>query len=241
MFGLTTPSSEKLKEITITQFPDAHIEFHNCSIVVCDEVLSDRRQIVTKLNELQFDKITEVSSYDKLIKSLKETKTDILFLGIGFSAIRAKEVINTIRSMNELAEIKIIAITTSISEQTENYIFLCDGYINKPIITSELLNIIKKHLVYKINKIELITEVSDEKPASELINDDLDLLPEYLLDDLISALESESEKAIKNILKEFEVYTPNLAIDLMDLLNRKKYNLIAEEINKIKLTRSNNA
>jgi CheY-like chemotaxis protein len=130
------------------------------------------------------------------IEKAKEIKPDLILMDINLPELSGLEVTTKIRSLKELEDVKIIAITADVSEGSREKALTagCDGYIPKPI-ESDFVDRIKEFLTGKKE-----TLASDDEKLKYLKQYSSELADK--LEDKVKKLteaNKELEKAYKSI------------------------------------------
>ncbi len=78
----------------------------------------------------------------------EEERPDLILMDINLPDIDGLEVTNRLKATTELAHIPVIALTANAMHGDRTYYLAagCDGYVSKPVIKQELLNMIEHFL-----------------------------------------------------------------------------------------------
>jgi two-component system cell cycle response regulator DivK len=106
------------------------------------------RRLVRKLLTHYEYEVIEAPDGETGIQMILEEKPDLVFLDINLPDIDGFEVVKHIRTMSEVKETPIIALTANamIGDKERCLQAGCDGYLAKPIVRQELYETINHYL-----------------------------------------------------------------------------------------------
>ncbi|MDZ7744066.1 MAG: tetratricopeptide repeat protein [Bacteroidota bacterium] len=128
---------------------DKKVLFRNSSILVVDDIEINRRLIIDMLQDRNL-RIIEATDGSEAVKCILSTPPDIIFMDIRMPVMNGVDAFRKIRKHKELQNVPIIALTAyAMKEERESVLSHgFDGYLAKPVKTSDLINELKKHLPY---------------------------------------------------------------------------------------------
>ncbi len=125
------------------------IKFNNADILIIDDIDFNRDIAGILLSELGFN-VYKASSFNSAKPILENNFPDLILLDIRMPGINGIEAAKIIRSLPSGANVRIIAFTASSKSDKEIYDeFNFDGIIRKPILRSDLVQMLKEFIPYE--------------------------------------------------------------------------------------------
>ena len=146
--SVTVPTIEISNESDTKQAETANIHFDKPSILLVDDIQSNRDVVKIHLEESNCN-VAEAENGKEAIDYLKKNHPDLILMDIQMPVMDGYEATKQIRAKKHLASIPVIAITAlAMKEQVEKYGKMFDAYLKKPIELNELILSIMKFLPY---------------------------------------------------------------------------------------------
>jgi PAS domain S-box-containing protein len=122
----------------------------NIKILVCDDRKTNRDVLSHLLTDIGFEVIEASDGREGLEKALAN-RPDIILMDLMMPEMDGFEATRALRNMPEINDTAVIAVSAAVFNQTRQDCLDagCDDFIPKPVITSELLEKISKHLSLK--------------------------------------------------------------------------------------------
>lgn len=182
-FTVTIPnvaiSTEELK-ITEPFLPIDDVQFHDNLILVVDDVLSNIMAVQGLLDDMGLE-IISADSGENALAILENTVPSLILLDIRMPGMNGYEVAEILRNDPRFVKIPIVALTASVSAQTDeelsNYF---DSFLYKPTNKSELVNMLMKFLPYETLSREALDKENDAKQTVFFNPEITNKLPEIL-------------------------------------------------------------
>ncbi len=145
------------------------LSFSDCTILIVDDIDSNRKVLTGYISEFQGVKIIEGENGEEAIEMIKQFKPDIVLIDLlmpvmdGYEAIR---IIKKSPEMKAFRAIPIIALTAYAVKKNMNKInAICNAFLSKPVTKQQVIDTIKKLIPHKINK-QQAKKVTEVKKAS---------------------------------------------------------------------------
>ncbi len=143
--------------------PIQNIHFEPNQIMVVDDVLSNLMTVEGLLDEMGLDIVT-TDSGNKALEMIKTMTPSLFLLDIRMPNMDGNELAELLRKIPKFAKTPIIALTASVSANTDIDILQpFDGYLYKPTNKAELVNMLMKYLPFK----RLKNEAEENETSSE--------------------------------------------------------------------------
>jgi len=188
------------------------IDFNKAKILVVDDVLENRKLVTATLANESFSFIEAHNGKEALDIMKDPNNINLILMDLRMPIMNGYEA--TIK-IKEFSNIPIVAFTASVMskdlDQIKEHGF--DGYIRKPAIYNDLINELKNHLPYVINK-----EKEQEK--------------EYVITD---------KKIINNIPNVLNELKGEFSLRLNDVKDKGDFSLIKDLMEDIKNIAKNNS
>ena len=204
IFLLTGCQQDKEKLILVTEAGFAPYEYYSNGEIVGVDI--DIAKEIAK--ELNMELVIKDVAFDSIINEVKTGKSDIGAAGISYTPERAME-INFTNSYAESKQVVIIkkgGYTTGLDNLANGKVAcqlgsVADDYLSSNYFDIEIIRE-KKFLAaiqdLKDNKVDAV--VMDELPATRLIDDSMDILPEPLLVDTYGmVIAKENSELLENV------------------------------------------
>jgi len=164
---------------------------------------------------------------------------DIILMDVYMPRMSGIEAVKIIRQDEKLKNIKIIAVTASVSaefqEKTKDVGF--DDFMGKPFWVGELMRILQKHLDVEFESDEPEANDSDASEDNEdLCEADLTGVPEQTVEKLKAALKIRNLTAIKELGRELEGADDHSALgeEILELSAAFDFSGLATLVEKLK-------
>lgn len=185
----------------------AGLEFDKVTIMIVDDVLSNRKLISENLITHNFN-LLEAEDGAVAVQMAGKEKPEIIFMDIRMPVMDGFEASRIIKSNPQTQHSKIIALTASLRNeaQQENYNRFFDGYLHKPVTRSELF----KELMRFVNCRQTIPESQPEKLCVSEANAQITLpaykmmeLQKHINDELMPGWERAYRHQLSDEMKSF--------------------------------------
>jgi signal transduction histidine kinase/DNA-binding NarL/FixJ family response regulator/PAS domain-containing protein len=151
-FSLIIPNVEICNEIAEKAdpfLPIDHVYFEDNMILVVDDVLSNIMAVEGLLDEMGLE-IISADSGEMALEILKTASPSLILLDIRMPNLNGYQVAEKLRSDPKFKNVPLIALTASVSAQTDQELSIhFDGFLYKPTNKAELVNVLMKYLPYK--------------------------------------------------------------------------------------------
>ncbi len=174
------------------------------NMLIVDDVADNRHVLRYMLMPLGF-KIEEVENGQQCLDVIQKRKPDLVLLDLRMPIMDGFEVIKNLRADQNTQDLKIIAISASVSPQKIREVMEsgCNGYISKPFKKSNLLKTLGEILDLEwLSTEEIVT--TQEKETDP----DTDIPPASLPDEIVSELIKHAERGS---VKKLQEITDNLS------------------------------
>jgi PAS domain S-box-containing protein len=195
------------------------IEFRNASILIADDVETNRELIRGIIRGSNLQIYQSVDGMDTL-KKVKSLKPDILLLDLNMPKASGFEVAEQIRNDSKLKNIPIIAISaTRISEKESYRAKLFNDFVLKPFSVKSFISLLTKYIPYSesVGKAEVEGEtvklsaslvLKNKKNTATLVKE-----VKLLLEDFNNVFESSSFDEIKEYAKRVQQISDSYGIN----------------------------
>jgi two-component system chemotaxis response regulator CheY len=114
-------------------------------ILITDDSLLSRKMLRKILDDADYQVIEAKDGYSAL-EIFTIEKPDIVMLDLTMPGINGFEVLKQLKSINPAA--KVIIASADVQTMTKDFAFShgADGYVNKPFITEEIVELVQKLL-----------------------------------------------------------------------------------------------
>jgi len=169
-FRLVFPDVKVVREVEIaenfSESEEIHIEFEPATLLIADDIQSNRELIKRYLEDAPFS-IIEAENGEETLELLENQKPDLILMDLKMPGRSGYEATMMIRDDDKLKHLPVIAVTASAMKETEGKLKdLCDGYIKKPFNRAELISELRKHLPHTVKRTEAaLVEASGEETA----------------------------------------------------------------------------
>ncbi|MCB1192849.1 MAG: PAS domain S-box protein [Leptospiraceae bacterium] len=128
-----------------------NINFQSKTLLVVDDITTNRELIKTYLFEFFEIKIIEAKDGLEAVEQAKKYKPDLVLMDLIMPVMDGFEAVDMIKTDNTIANIPILAFTSSAMKQTKDLVDKkFDGYLTKPISRNELIRELIKFFPYDI-------------------------------------------------------------------------------------------
>jgi len=203
LFTITLPDiaiiEEGEKESLVNSFDPYTLFFEKGSVLIADDNQENRHYLVDLLSRFPltiYEAVNGAEAIDKALLHLPE----VILMDFKMPVMNGREAIEKLKEQLATKKIPIIALSASSLEVLEEQygVGLFDDFLLKPIIASELLEILKKYL-----KFHLVTaSTSSESEINPYFNSNLTSQQKNLLPGLIAVLENEYTPIFADVLKK---------------------------------------
>lgn len=214
--GLSS-KNEMINEKTEGLVNPALIDFEESKILIADDSESNRNLLMLMLSETNIQYIEAVNGHDAIKKAI-EHKPNLVLLDLLMPEMDGFEAIERFKSNPALKEIRVIAVTASVTKETKEKVekLNFDGFIGKPVDKSALFKELTKYLKHKIRKDEDVDKMNvmsfDFEPV-EISHEAYDKLQTDIMPLWRSAEQSNSISKIKDFnetlisfINRYEIY-----------------------------------
>jgi PAS domain S-box-containing protein len=174
--------SEEQIDTGIIQIEE-EIEFYPATILIADDVESNRELIKGYLDEFPFN-ILEADNGLIAVSIAENVKPDLIFMDIRMPVMDGYDATEKIKANKDLSHIPIIVLSASYLESEKSLYLknLISGYLIKPVSKDKLIKDLKKHLKYKKNIKQINNDISNgmnnityhiENSVRELLSNEL--------------------------------------------------------------------
>jgi PAS domain S-box-containing protein len=134
-----------------TSFTWDDIRFEKSTILIVDD-MEDNLKFLGNMLEYAGIKIIAASNGEQALNILRNENPDLIITDIRMPVMDGFELFNHLKSNEFTSKIPVIAASASVmnNQETEENLAKFDGYLLKPIQTSELIDNLMKHLPCKI-------------------------------------------------------------------------------------------
>lgn len=123
------------------------LSFKPASVLIADDTEANRNVMISFLKRYSGLRIRAVENGAEALFAIEEERPDILFLDMKMPLLSGPDTVKRLKENPESADIVVIATTASITGGEEDQMRkLCDGYLEKPIIYSKLIEILTHYL-----------------------------------------------------------------------------------------------
>ncbi len=182
-FSLIIPHVEICNELIEKAnpfLPIDNVHFEDNLIMVVDDVLSNILAVEGLLDEMGLE-IVSADSGEKALGILETFTPLLILLDIQMPDMNGYQVAEKLRSDTRFKNVPIIALTASVSANTDQEISShFDGFLYKPTNKGELVNVLMKYLPYKTTVPDSSVDQLDESLSVHLNPEIGDKLPEIL-------------------------------------------------------------
>jgi signal transduction histidine kinase/CheY-like chemotaxis protein/PAS domain-containing protein len=182
-FSFIIPEVEICNEVTEKTdpfLPIDHIHFEENMLLVVDDVLSNIMAVEGLLDEMGLE-IISANSGEVALEILKNVTPSLILLDIRMPNLNGYQVAAKLRSDPKFKNVPLIALTASVSAQTDQELSIhFDGFLYKPTNKAELVNVLMKYLPYKSRVSESSSHLIDESLHLKLQPETANKLPEIL-------------------------------------------------------------
>lgn len=151
-FSLIIPDVQicnELIEKTDPFLPIEHVHFAGDLILVVDDVLSNIMAVEGLLDEMGLE-IRSADSGEMALEILETVTPSLILLDIRMPNLNGYQVAERLRSNPRFKNTPLIALTASVSAQTDQDLSIhFDGFLYKPTNKAELVNMLMKHLPHE--------------------------------------------------------------------------------------------
>ena len=178
------------------------ITFDPATVLIVDDVGHNREILATYLEGWEFNIIFAKNGREAIEQASKHDNVLIL-MDMKMPEMDGYEAVKIMSKDDKLKDIPVIAVTASVTKQSEEEISrLCDGYLKKPVSRSDLILEIMKHLTHTVKEIKMEVTM-EEALSSKMILPPLKQIKKLLN---ISTIGSITElKAIINEIREMDL------------------------------------
>jgi len=252
-FSLIIPDVEICDEIKDKANPFLRVDnvhFDNNLIMVVDDVLSNVLTVEGLLDKMGLE-IRSANNGEDALEMLKTITPSLILLDIRMPGMSGYEVAERLRSELRFKSTPIIALTASVSAQTDQELSVnFDGFLYKPTNKSELVNMLMKYLPYKTGSQDSVVNASDNELFIHLnpeVENKLSEILSILNHDFIPAYSLIKDGMVLFRIEEFGVnllefatehqfeYLEDYAKKLLDHVNNINLNELSPLLNEFPL------
>jgi CheY-like chemotaxis protein len=155
-------------------FDFSHLIFSPASIMVVDDIESNRRLIIENFST-ETMKVLEAEDGRKAIELAMKFMPDLIFMDIRMPVMDGFEATKIIKTNDKTGHIPVIALTASVRRQSQDkdYEKYFDGYLRKPVSRAELYREMARFLKFS-QKTEII-QIAEKPSFSSKIKTNLRL------------------------------------------------------------------
>lgn len=170
-FTLVIPHVKICQEVVEKKdsfLPIEHIHFEENVIMVVDDVLSNIMAVEGLLDEMGLE-IISAESGELALEIVQKTTPALILLDIRMPGMSGYEVAEILKSSPKFNHIPLIALTASVSAQTDEGLSdYFDSFLYKPTNKAELVNILMRYLPYHQSGLDLPGENISESRSIKL-------------------------------------------------------------------------
>ena len=219
MVGKGTVFTVRLKEVAIGQESDmdslsekeidpTKVVFDQARILVVDDLDLNRDLVVGYLEQYDLS-VVQAENGKQAIDVLNATPVDLILMDLKMPVMNGHEATKIIRGSPGLSKIPVVAMTASAMPHTiEDFIDLCDGYLNKPVSLRQLVACLAKYLKHRY-----LEEPEAHGEADDALEDSLEKaaeLPKEVLAQLRAYTERAAELEESMPINEIEIFAGEL-------------------------------
>lgn len=184
------------------------IQFHPATVLVVDDVPSNRDLIVGILAGYPLRVVTAHDGRDALIKA-EALRPDLILMDLRMPEMDGWEAARRIREMDNLRNVRIVACTASLMA-SDPVGEMFDDVVHKPLDTRKLIEVLAEYLPHS-KSVESTRDVSPEQPADSNEPDDqhgaeYEHLDQTYAEPLLRLADALDVNEMENILAEMKAY-----------------------------------
>lgn len=124
------------------------IHFPGKKVLIADDIQSNRETIKRILSQKGIA-VIEADNGKQAMERAEKEKPDLIFMDVSMPVVDGIEAVTILKSKSAMQDIPVIAVTAVDMERLKNYPF--DGFIKKPVSTSELLAVLENYFMKKMS------------------------------------------------------------------------------------------
>jgi len=145
------------------------ISFSPASIMIADDIETNRELLKTYLAEYPFT-IIEAQNGQEVLDKAQQEKPDLILLDIKMPVLNGEEAAKQLKETAHTSHIPVIAITAhAMSEDVERYRHLCDDYLPKPVSQALLQQKLRHFLTYQKTTKEFQNSTTQDRLETEAV------------------------------------------------------------------------
>lgn len=218
--------------------PVDNVRFDSNTLLVVDDVLSNIMAVEGLLDEMGLN-ILSAGSGEMALEILRETTPSLILLDIRMPGMNGYQVAETLKKDPRLCDIPLVALTASVSAQTDEELSVhFDSFLYKPTNKSELVNMLMRFLPY-----QTITSESAGKQTNQeqelLINPEA----ENKLSEILAILNHDFLPAYNQIKDGMVLFRiEEFGVNLLEIAQKYRFDylenysrLLLEQVNHVNL------
>ncbi len=152
--------SESL-DIQDDAFNFKNIVFEEARVLVVDDIKSNRDLVKEYLRQVNLE-VVEAENGQQALLFAPEYQPDLILMDIKMPEMDGYEATRQLKKNPDTQKIPVIALTASATQDTKSKVsaYDFDGYLSKPVTTSELVSELSRYLKHKIIEVAVITEAA---------------------------------------------------------------------------------
>jgi len=144
------------------QKPTEAVRFEAATILIVDDVADNRQVLLDYLEEIPAFHLLEAADGRAAIELARQHRPELILMDMRMPNLNGYEATRILKQETSTREIPVIAVTaSSMKEQAEQIVALCDGYLRKPLDKADLLDELRKFLPYT-----LVQETTPAAPSA---------------------------------------------------------------------------
>jgi CheY-like chemotaxis protein len=173
------------------------------TVLITDDKPENRSVLVDMLLPLGFDTFEAENGQECVDKALQH-RPDVILLDIRMPVMDGFEAVRRLRTLEEVRDITIIAVSASVFEERRKQILRagCDAYLAKPFEEEDLLHMLQRYLHLEWIYTENLGESMDMSTSEDLQPGQFAELPSEHVNNLIAFAERGS---LTKILTELDI------------------------------------
>ncbi|MFC1555149.1 ATP-binding protein [candidate division KSB1 bacterium] len=158
-----------IEDLTEDKIDINTIEFEDASILVVDDIETNRKLLIGYLAPFNFT-VFEAENGEELLEIAREHKPDLILTDMKMPVMDGFEATKILKDDPSIQHIPVVTITASVMMHDEAKIKeVCDGYLRKPVSMNEIMIELTKYLKHTI--IEQVTEETISEGSEDTAGD----------------------------------------------------------------------
>ena len=204
----------------------AEVHFHKARILIVDD-LKANRELLHGFYEGYDLEMKDAANGKEALDIARIWHPDLILLDMKMPVMDGYQASTILKQEPELRQIPIVAITASALKQDEERIAsLCNGYLRKPVLRSDLILMTMRYLPYTMEKVSIPdnTKTDDLSPQEQITH--IAMLPESLRHDIREAAKQADIGRLQQLIELIATTDAPLAYRLNSFLAHYDYHTI---------------